>query len=104
MYKRQLPDWRDEAALLDILGQRIETEQTAETFLSHLAPWPDAQRFVARHLLRRTVDMRIAAAVSRVMHGGVDWNRVDNELGSTDKIDKQLLVIKACLLYTSRCV
>jgi tetratricopeptide (TPR) repeat protein len=94
----ELPDWRDEAALLDILGQRIETEQTAESFLSHLAAWPDAQRFVARHLLRRTVDMRIAAAVSRVMHGGVDWNRVDNELTSTDKIDKQLLVIKAAML------
>jgi Ca-activated chloride channel family protein len=94
----ELPDWRDEAALLDVLGQRIETEQTAETFLAHLAPWPEAQRFVARNLLRRTVDVRIAAAISRVMHGGVDWARVDNELGSTDKSEKQLLIIKAAML------
>ncbi|OJY15605.1 MAG: hypothetical protein BGO98_23265 [Myxococcales bacterium 68-20] len=94
----ELPDWRDEAALLDILGRRIETEQTAETFLAHLAPWPEAARFVARGLLRRTVDLRIAAAVSRVMHGGVDWIRVDNELSSTDKVDKQLVIVKTAML------
>ncbi|MBX3193213.1 MAG: tetratricopeptide repeat protein, partial [Labilithrix sp.] len=94
----ELPDWRDEAALLDILGRRIETEQTAETFLAHLAPWPEAQRFVARNLLRRTVDVRIAAAVSRVLHGGVDWARVDNEIASTDKVDRQLLVLKTAML------
>ena len=38
----------------------------------------------AQQLLRRTVDLRIAAAVSRVLHGRVDWRRVDNELASTD--------------------
>jgi Ca-activated chloride channel homolog len=94
----ELPDWRDEAALLEVLQQRIETEQTAETFLAHLASQPDAQRFVAKNLLRRTVDLRIAAAVSRAMNGAVDWNHVDVELASTDKLDKQLVIVKTAML------
>jgi len=40
----------------------------------------NAQHFLARALLRRTVDLRIAAAVSRVLFGGrVDWAVVDRE-------------------------
>lgn len=95
----ELPDWRDEAALLDILSQRVETEQTAETFLQHLSSQPDAQKFVARGLVRRTIDLRVAAAVSRVMNGGVvDWLRVDNEIASTEKLDRQLAIVRAAML------
>lgn len=94
----ELPDWQDEAALLDILSQRIETEQTAETFLAHIAQWPDAQRFVARNILRRTVDIRIAAAVGRALHHGVDWARVDNELAATESSEKQQTIVKAAML------
>ena len=40
----------------------------------YLASEPDAQRYVARAILRRTVDTRLAAAVARVLFGGkVDW-------------------------------
>ena len=94
----ELPDWRDEAALLDVLQQRVETEHTAEAFLQSLAGQPDAQRFVARNLLRRTVDLRIAAAVTRAMYHGVDWNRIDTELATNDKLDKQLLVVNQAML------
>ncbi len=94
----ELPDWRDEAALLDVLQQRVSTEQMAESFLAHLRGQPDAQRFVARALLRRTVDLRIAAAVSRAIHGGVDWSRVDGEIAATDKLDRQLTIVKTAML------
>lgn len=94
----ELPDWRDESALLDILQQRVMTEQMAEALLTHLRGQPDAARFVAKNLLRRTVDVRIAAAVSRALYGGVDWQRVDNEIAATDKLDRQLLVIKTAML------
>jgi len=94
----ELPDWRDEAALLDIIQQRIDTEQAAEIVLGHLASFPDGQRFVAKNLLRRTVDVRIAAAVSRVIYGGVDWVRLDRELVDMDKTDKQLTRLKAAML------
>ena len=94
----ELPDWRDEAALLDIVQQRIDTEQAAEVILGHFATFPEGQRFVARNLLRRTVDVRIAAAVSRAIYGGVDWPRLDREIGDMDKSDKQLARLKAAML------
>jgi tetratricopeptide (TPR) repeat protein len=94
----ELPDWRDEAVLLDLLGRRVETEEMAETLLGHLASWPDAQRFVAKNLLRRTVDLRIAAAVSRALRGGVDWMKVDAEIAATDKLDRQMAILKTAML------
>lgn len=94
----ELPDWRDEAALLDIVQQRIDTEQSAEIILGHFASFPEGQRFVARNLLRRTVDVRIAAAVSRAIYGGVDWTRLDREIADLDKTDKQLARLKQAML------
>ncbi|HSO38835.1 MAG TPA: VIT domain-containing protein [Labilithrix sp.] len=94
----ELPDWRDEAALLDIVQQRIDTEQAAEIILAHFSTFPEGQSFVARNLLRRTVDVRIAAAVSRAIYGGVDWTRLDREIGDMDKSDKQLARLKAAML------
>lgn len=96
----ELPDWRDEAALLDIVQQSIETEQAAEIILGHFASFPEGQHFVARNLLRRTVDVRIAAAVSRAIYGGVDWTRLDRELADLDKTDKQLARLKAAMLVS----
>ncbi|MBS2017000.1 MAG: hypothetical protein JST00_29200 [Deltaproteobacteria bacterium] len=94
----ELPDWRDEAALLDIIQQRIDTEVAAEVVLGHFASFPDGQRYVAKNLLRRTVDVRIAAAVSRVLYGGVDWLKLDRELADMDKADKQIARVKAAML------
>ena len=94
----ELPDWRDEAALLDIVQQRIDTEQSAEIILGHFSSFPEGQRFVARNLLRRTVDVRIAAAVSRAIYGGVDWPRLDREIADMDKTDKQLARLKQAML------
>lgn len=94
----ELPDWRDEAALLDIVQSRIDTEQSAEVVLAHFASFPEGQRYLAKNLLRRTVDVRIAAAVSRVLYGGVDWQRLDRELADMDKSDKQLVRLKAAML------
>ncbi|HEU4535818.1 MAG TPA: tetratricopeptide repeat protein, partial [Polyangiaceae bacterium] len=94
----ELPDWRDEAALLDVIQRRVDTEQAAEVVLGHFASFPDGQRFLARNLLRRTVDVRVAAAVSRVLYGGVDWLRVDRELADVEKPDVQLARLKAAML------
>ncbi|MCU0681086.1 MAG: hypothetical protein MUF34_02280 [Polyangiaceae bacterium] len=94
----ELPDWRDEAALLDVVQRRVDTEQAAEIVLGHFASFPDGQRFLARNLLRRTVDVRVAAAVTRVLYGGVDWVRIDRDLIDTDKLDKQLARLKAAML------
>lgn len=95
----ELPDWRDEAALLDLLQQRIATEDAAQALLSSLASEPDAQRYVARAILRRTVDTRLAAAVARVLFGGrVDWAKVDRELLDLDKPDAREAHLREALL------
>ena len=95
----ELPDWRDQAALLDLLQRRIDTERAAEIVLSHFAGEPDAQRFVARNVLRRTVDVRLAAAVSRVLFGGaVDWNVVDRDVLDLPKPEDRLTRVRAAML------
>jgi Ca-activated chloride channel homolog len=94
----ELPDWRDEAAILDVVQRRIDTEQSAAIILAHFGNYPQAQRFIARQVLRRTVDVRLSAAVSRVLFGGVDWEKIDRELSDLDKPEKQLARIKAAVL------
>lgn len=97
----ELPDWRDEAALLDLLQQRVTTEDGAQTLLAHLGGEPDAQRYVARAILRRTVDQRLAAAVARVLFGGkVDWAKVDRELLDTDKPDAREAHLREMMLVS----
>ncbi|MGD0528677.1 MAG: VIT domain-containing protein, partial [Polyangiaceae bacterium] len=95
----ELPDWRDQAALLDLLQQGIATEDAAQALLANLASEPDAQRYVARAILRRTVDTRLAAAVARVLFGGrVDWAKVDRELLDLDKPDAREAHLREAML------
>jgi len=94
----ELPDWRDRSALLELVQARVDNEQAAETVLRHFSGEQDAQRYVARALLRRTVDVRIAAVVSRVIFGGVDWTKVDRDLADTVRPDQRLLKLRAAML------
>ena len=97
----ELPDWRDEAALLDLLQQHVTTEDGAQALLSSLASEPDAQRYVARAILRRTVDTRLAAAVARVLFGGrVDWAKVDRELLDLDRPDQREAHLRDMMLVS----
>ncbi|MBK6690646.1 MAG: hypothetical protein IPG50_00310 [Myxococcales bacterium] len=95
----ELPDWRDQAAFLDLVQQRVDTEGAAEVVLSHLSGDREAQRFVARAILRRTVDIRLAAAVSRVLFGGiVDWSGVDRSLLELKTPEERVLRVRAAML------
>ena len=94
----ELPDWRDQSALLDLLQQKLQTEDSAKTFLAHFVGSKDAQQFVARAILRRTVDVRLAAAVSRVLFGAVDWVKIDREILDLDKIDDKLGHLRVAML------
>ncbi|MDB4997130.1 MAG: hypothetical protein JWM74_4562, partial [Myxococcaceae bacterium] len=93
----ELPDWRDQAAFLELVQQKVDTEEGAEQVLQHFAGQDDAQRFVARRILRRTVDVRIAAVVSRVIFGGVDWAKLDRDLADT-KPEARLLKLRTAML------
>jgi len=95
----ELPDWRDQEALLDLVEARIDNEQAAAVVLGHFAGESEAQRFVARAVLRRTVDPRLAAAVSRALFGDrVDWAKVDRELLDTPAVDARITHLKAAML------
>lgn len=97
----ELPDWRDQSALLDLVELRIDTEGAAQALLAYLASEPDAQRYVARALLRRTVDARLAAAVSRVLFGGrVDWMAVDRQLYDIDRPEAREAHLREMMLVS----
>ncbi|MEO7110996.1 MAG: tetratricopeptide repeat protein, partial [Polyangiaceae bacterium] len=94
----ELPDWRDEAALLDLVEKKVMTEDGATLVLSSFSGDPDAQAFVARKILQRTVDVRIAAAVERTLFGGVDWQKIDRDLADIKKPDDRLAHLRAAML------
>lgn len=94
----ELPDWRDEAALLDLVEKKITTEDGATLILSSFSGDSDAQAFVARKILQRTVDVRIAAAVERTLFGGVDWDKVDHDLADIKKPEDRLAHLRAAML------
>jgi tetratricopeptide (TPR) repeat protein len=94
----ELPDFRDQAALLQLVQAKIATEDTAERVLAHFAGEPESQQYLARAILRRTVDVRLAAAVSRVLYGGVDWLDLDRRILEKEKIDDKLQLVRAAML------
>ncbi len=95
----ELPDWRDQAALLDLVQERVDNEEAAKTVLGHFSGETEAQRFLARAILRRTVDVRLAAAVSRALFGDkVDWAKVDREVSDITKPEDRLVHLKAAML------
>ncbi|WP_437276737.1 VIT domain-containing protein [Sorangium sp. So ce375] len=97
----ELPDWRSRAALLALLQARVSTEGGAEALLARFAGEPEAQRFIAHALLRRSVDPAISAAVRRTLFGGVDpkasWTLVDERLAAIPSVDERLAVVRQAL-------
>ncbi len=95
----EIPDWRAEQALLDLLQQKARTEEAVSALLGHLASAPDTQRHVAQAILRRTVEPRIDAAVRRILFGEkVRWVEVDAELAELDKPEDRLARLRERLL------
>ncbi|WP_433929313.1 VIT domain-containing protein [Sorangium cellulosum] len=97
----ELPDWRAKAALLSLLQAKVTTEGGAEALLVRFADEPEAQRFIARGLMRRTVDPAIAAAVRRTLFGGADpkarWTLVDERLAALSTVDERLALVRQML-------
>lgn len=81
----ELPDWRAEAALLQLIQAKVKTEGAAEALLRHFDGASDTQTFVAQAILRRTVDQAVAAAVRRVLFGErIRWAELDNQLAELE--------------------
>ncbi|WP_437965912.1 VIT domain-containing protein [Sorangium sp. So ce260] len=97
----ELPDWRARAALLSLLQAKVSTEGGAEALLARFAGEPEAQRFIAHALLRRSVDPAISAAVRRTLFGGADpkasWALIDERLAALPAVDDRLALLRQAL-------
>ncbi|WP_437480791.1 VIT domain-containing protein [Sorangium sp. So ce1014] len=97
----ELPDWRSRAALLSLLQAKVSTEGGAEALLGRFAGEPEAQRFIAHALLRRSVDPAISAAVRRTLFGGADpkasWTLIDERLAALPAVDDRLALLRQAL-------
>jgi tetratricopeptide (TPR) repeat protein len=79
----ELSDWRSQAALLDLIQQRVRTPGGASELFDHFANERQAQKYLAHEILRRSVDPQIVAAVRRALFGDkVRWAEIDNELAA----------------------
>ncbi len=95
----EIPDWRAEQALLDLIQQKARTEEAVLALLGHLARTPDTQRYVAQAILRRTVDPRITAAVRRTLFGErIQWDAVDAELAAITDVEQKLTLLRERML------
>jgi Ca-activated chloride channel homolog len=95
----EIPDWRAEQALLDLIQQKARTEEAVLALLGRLARTPDTQRYVAQAILRRTVDPRITAAVRRTLFGErISWETVDAELATMTDVEQKLAHLRERML------
>ena len=94
----ELPDWRAERALLDLLQHRVQGEAEATAMLQHFAARPEVQKHLGKLILRRAVDDRLVAAVERILFGGlVDWTQVDRDLSEIESRDERILKLREIL-------
>jgi Ca-activated chloride channel homolog len=95
----ELPDWRAESALLDLIQTKVRTEGAADALLAHFAGSRETQRFLAHALLRRTVDPRIVAVVRRVLfEDKLRWIEIDNDLAAVQSSDERIAKLRQILV------
>jgi Ca-activated chloride channel homolog len=87
----ELNDWRSEQVFLRLMQRHVDSVGAARAMLQHFAMRPQVQRFVAKLIVRRTVDEQIVYAVQRVLFGSaVDWPSVDRELTELETKEERL--------------
>lgn len=89
----ELPDWRAQAALLQLIQAKARNVGAVEALLQHFADDRETQRFLAQAILRRSVDPATVAAVRRILFAGeTSWAEVDNDLAAmaspTDRVTR----------------
>lgn len=95
----ELPDWRSRSALLGLLQDRVRTEGAAEALLAHFAAEPEAKRYLAQAILRRSVEPAIAAVVRRALFDPrMSWAALDEELAALGTPEEKLARLRQALL------
>lgn len=91
----ELKDWRSERAFLELLQAKVDTPEAANTVLGFFRPRPDVQKFVAKLILRRSVNPALTAAVEQQLFGNrVSWSDVDRQLSEITDVDKRITKLK----------
>ncbi len=91
----ELKDWRSERAFLGLLQAKVDTPSAANTVLGFFRSRPDVQKFIAKLILRRSVDPALTAAVEQQLFGSrVSWSDVDRQLSEITDVDKRIAKLK----------
>lgn len=94
----ELPGWKDQRTLLQLVQARANTEQDIALLLAHFADDADARGYLARALLRRLVDPALVAAVGAALFGEViDWSALDRKIRLQTEPEAQLALVRAAL-------
>ncbi len=79
----ELPDWRAQAALLQLIQVKARTARAVEALLQHFADERETQRFLAQSILRRSVDPETVTVVRRALFNEeTSWAAIDNDLAA----------------------
>ncbi len=79
----ELPDWRAQAALLQLIQAKARSARAVEALLEHFADDRETQRFLAQAILRRSVDPETVAVVRRALFSSeTPWAAIDNDLAA----------------------
>ncbi|HWB74746.1 MAG TPA: VIT domain-containing protein [Nannocystaceae bacterium] len=94
----ELPGWKDQRTMLQLLQARVQSESDVGVLLGHFAAQADARDWLARALLRRLVDPAMVAAVGRATLGlSVDWAVIDRKVRLATSFDDQLALVRGAL-------
>ena len=96
----ELPDWRAQAALLQLIQAKARTAAAVEALLEHFADDRETQRFLAQTILRRSVDAATVVVLRRALFSGeTSWEAIDNDLAAiaspTDRVTRLRLEIQS---------
>jgi Ca-activated chloride channel family protein len=98
----EITGWKDQRVFLQLLHERVRTEQEIAVLLGHFTGETDARDYLARGLMRRLVEPSLVAAVESAMfRTGVDWHDVDRQLflvSEPEADNKKLAIVQQALL------
>ena len=91
----EVSDWLAERIFLDLMQRQVDNAASVEVMLRHFAARSEVQKFLAKLVLRRAVDVAMVTSVEKLLFGSaVAWNEVDLELQAIEDPEKRLTKLR----------
>ena len=91
----ELGDWLAERTFLFLLQQRVAGESAASYVVRYFSTRPEVQKYVAKLMLRRTVDAAMVRAIERELFGDqIDWVSVDAQLEALPGVEERIAELR----------